>query len=356
MTESEYRELPIDSYSRIKVFLDDRKKYYRKFIINELIEDDEISDEKRFGLLVDCLRLTADEFEDKFALAITQVPTGQYAKLVDQLMKVTIASLNEHGEVTRDVEDMLLDAYNQVKYDRNQNIVDFKRDSFETAKEKFMNSDLHMYYRQLRDSYGKLVVEPSEVEKAQSIVNELSTNAATRDIMALVTDENYTVHKQFPIIGAFKENGLEFPLKCLLDMLVIDHKNKTIAIYDLKTVWDNENQFIKNYFKYRYYIQMAVYFYLVVQWKGQQEDLKDYGVYYPRFIAVDSNNYKSPLIYKTNRANFEQGMNGFFIRGKYYPGLTKAIIDLVWHKETGIWTISKDNYESKGQVIVQPFQ
>jgi hypothetical protein len=357
MTEAEYRALPIDSYSTIKVFLDDRKKYYRKFILKDLTEEEEQTPYTKFGSLFDCLRLTPNEFEDKFALALTQVPTGQYLKLVEQLMKVTIASLNEHGEVTREVEDMLLDAYNQVKYDRNQNIVDFKRDSFEAAKAKFMNSELHMYYRQLRDSYGKIVIEPSDVEKAQAIVNELNSNEFTRDIMTISnSDEKYKVHRQLPIIGKFEVDGMDFPLKCLLDMLVIDYVNKTITIYDLKTVWDNEREFTQNYFKYKYYIQMAVYFYLVVQWKKTQEELKDFGVYYPRFIAVDSNNYKSPLIYTTNSANFDQGMNGFFIRGKYYPGVTKAITDMIWHKETGIWNISKDNYESKGIVRVQPFQ
>jgi len=128
-----------------------------------------------------------------------------------------------------------------------------------------------------------------------------------------------------------------------------------IYIYDLKTAWDNEQQFQYNYFKYKYYIQDAVYFYLVVEWKKKQKGLEDYAVAYPRFIVAESSNYKNPLVYTTNAENFDQGMRGFIISGRYYPGVIKGIQDLIWHKEKAIWNISKDNYESNGIVKIKPF-
>lgn len=358
MTEQEYRALEIDSYSTLKDFLEDRKKYYRKYILKEPVKEEE-SPYLVFGNVVDCLQFTPTLFEEKFALAVAQVPTGQYGKFVDEMVKITFNTLSENGEVTMRLEDIMEEAYNKCKYDRNGNVVDFKRDSMEVAKQKFLGTELEMYYRQRREAFGKTVIEASTLENAQRIVNELMTNDVTKHIMTLETNEDAVVYNQFPIVGkmdATLTGSADFPLKCLVDKLVIDHKEKSIYIYDLKTAWDNEGEFLHNYFKYKYYIQMAVYFYLVVEWKRSKPGLEAYTVHYPSFIVADSSNYKNPLIYATTHENFQQGMRGFTIRGRYYPGAIKAVQDLIWHKETGIWSISKDNHTSGGIVRIQPFQ
>lgn len=74
-----------------------------------------------------------------------------------------------------------------------------------------------------------------------------------------------------------------------------------------------------------------------------------------QFIVIDSSNYQNPLIYLTDSVNLAQGMDGFTMHGKYYPGVEWAIENLKWHKETNIWEISKENYENKGIVKIKPF-
>jgi hypothetical protein len=361
LTEAEYRALPIDSYSTIKVFLEDRKKYYKAFILNEPVKEEK-SDALTFGNLVDCLRLTPDQFESKFTMSISQIPTGQYLKFCDQLLKYTMYAVNrDTGEITRTMDDMMLDAYNACKYDRDNNIVDFKRDSFETAKAKFLNpeSGLETYYKQCRDSVGKEIIDLTMLENAQRLVTNLSENFATRDIINLVSGEDIKVFNQFPIVGelgiAFTKS-VPYPLKCLVDKLVINRLTKEIDIYDLKTCWDNEQEFIHNYFKYKYYIQGGVYFYLVEEWRKKEKSLADYKVNYPKFIVTESTSYKNPLIYYTTMENFIQGMKGFRIKSRYYPGVIKAVTDLQWHKENAVWTISKDNHIANGIVNMPIFE
>src|SRR5581483_6503604 len=252
MTEKEYRALDIDSYSSLKVFIEDRKKYYKKFILKEVVREEE-SDELRFGSLVDCLLFTPEEFDSRYALSVSKVPTGQWGKLMDELWAVTLANLNANGEVTKEVEVMLEEAYNNVKFDRRTGeAVAFKRESLEKVKEKFPGSDAEMYYRQLRESHGKTIIELQELENAQAVVQELRTNDFTKDIINLVTDERYEVYNQFPIIGELDGDltkTVGYKLKCLVDKLIIDHKRKMIFIYDLKTAWDNERSFLYNYKK-----------------------------------------------------------------------------------------------------------
>lgn len=361
MTEAEYRALKIDSYSSLKVFIEDRKKYYKKFVLEEPVKESE-SQSLVFGSLVDCLLFTPDEFDKRFTFSVTDVPKGQYKKLIDELMVITGQSLGESGEITRDIEDMLLDAYRNVKYDFAGNTVDFKRDSFETVKKKFIGSDLELYYKQLREAYGKEVIESTTVDVALSVLNELKSNPNTEEIINAESNSEQDVYTQFPLIEkAIVADGTtiiddNYQLKGLPDKLIVSHKRKQIDIIDLKTAWDNEGEFLNNYFKYKYYIQIAVYFYLVTQWKNGKDELKDYTVNYPKFVVADSNNYKSPLVYTTSKENFEQGMRGFTIRGKYYPGMMRAVSDLVWHKKSGIWNISKENYKNKGIVVIAPFQ
>lgn len=360
LTEAQYRALDIDSYSSIKVFIEDRKKYYRKFILKDLIRDSD-TQSTIFGSLVDCLLFTPDEYDNRFTLAFTDAPKGQYGKLVDELMNITKRSLSEEGEVTRELEDMLEEAYKNVKYDRNGSIVDFKRDSFQKVKEKFIDSDLEIYYRQLRESHGKEVIEPLVVENALRVIAELRSNNVTAEIINMVSGENLEVYNQFPIIGdllpALGEDVTEeeAKAKCLVDKLIVDHEAKEIHIYDLKTAWDNEGEFLNNYFKYKYYIQAALYFYLVVEW-AKKNSFGHYRVRFPAFIVADSTNYKNPLIYVTDAAVIAQGMRGFVIKGKYYPGVVRAIKDMIWHKRTGIWNISKENYENNGIVRIKPFE
>lgn len=366
MTETQYRALDIDSYSSIKVFIEDRKKYYKKFVLKESIGDSD-TQSTIFGSLVDCLIFTPDEFDNRFALAFTDAPKGQYGKLIEELMKVTERSLSDEGEITRDLEDMLEEAYNNVKYDRNGTLVDFKRDTFETVKRKFIGSDLEIYYRQLRASHGKEVIDSLMIENALRVINELKANRVTAEIINMESSESITVYNQFPIIGSLKEvlteltpvkdlTDEEVRAKCLVDKLIIDHGTKEVHIYDLKTAWDNEGEFLNNYFKYKYYIQAPLYYHLVNQWVRTQVEISEYRVRFPAFIVADSNNYKNPLIYVTDQDCIAQGMRGFFIKGKFYPGVLYAFRDMIWHKRTGIWNISRDNHYNNGIVRIRPFK
>lgn len=353
MTEKEYRLIPVDSYSSIKVFIEDRKKYYKQFVLLEPVKDSS-TDSTIFGGLVDCILFSPSEFEDRYVMSIAQVPTGQYLKFVEEMMRFTVLSLNEENQVTRELEVIMEDAYNAVKFDRAGTIVDFKRDSFEKVKEKFIGTDIELYYRQLRESYGKTVIELNTLNNAQNVVNELRCHANTRDIINLTTNEEIEVFDQLPLFGYIVLDSVQYPIKGLIDRIVVNHSLKRVHIYDLKTAWDNEGEFLTNYFKYKYYIQAAVYYRLVRLWVIMNK-WNDYDVAYPAFIVAESNNYKAPLIYRTNYETMKQGVKGFTLKGKKYPGLLDAVTEMHWHKESGIWNISKTNHENRGIIDINPF-
>lgn len=358
MTEREYRALEIDSYSSFKAFIEDRKKYYKKYILKETIKDD-TSEDMIYGLLVDTLLLEPDEYDNRFTLAISQVPSGQYALLVNEMFKIAMACVDESGQVSKDDDTILEEAYERVKHDRNGTIVAFKRDSVDKAKEKFFGTDLEVNYKQRLEAEGKYVIELSTLEKAQQGISELKSNFITKDIINAVNTPEITVYNQFPIVGEIGSNltkSIPYPAKCLVDKLIINHRERKISIYDIKATWDNENEFIKKFFLYKYYLQAGLYYYLVVEWKNSIKELDGYSVDFPTFVVVESNNYKMPLKYTTDIEVVKQGMKGFTIRGKYYPGILSAVQDLTWHKEMAIWNVSRENYVNDGVVKIKPFE
>lgn len=353
MTEKEYRELDRDSYSTLKVFADDRMKYYRKFIKRDLV-DKEDSDSIIFGSLVDCLQFRPYEFDNRFALAGVNPPTGQMGEFVKMLYKITLENTAPDGSVQRDFKAMMLDAYDRVKYDKDGTVVAFKQKNatVEAIIEKFLGSDAEIYYKQKRDSYGKYVIEQSDLSTAENIVNTLKTCTYTWQIMKMETNSRFEVHTQFPIL--FEIHGLE--MKSLLDKLVIDHIGKQIYIYDLKTNWDNENEFINSYLRFRYYIQAWVYYYGVIRWILETPHLSDYQVNFPSFVVAESNNYKLPLIYTMSWENIRNAGNGFVVNGKEYKGVPRLIQELQWHKENDIWNTSYDAFHASGVFDIPVFE
>lgn len=351
MTEKEYRDLPYDSYSSIKDFIEDRKKYYKRWVLKEE-EVEDMSDSLKMGSLTDTLLFDPKEFDNRFNLTTAQAPTGQMLEFTKTLYRLSVEARNEDGSLRRTFEDLTRDAYNEVKFDRNGNVVAFKQkgSTLEGVVEKFVGSDSELYYRELMNSHGKIPVELSQIQNAERLVSALKTNWVTKDIINLTGDKRYSVYNQLIIV--FKHLGQT--LKGMLDKVIIDHNLKKISIWDLKTCWNNEREFQTNWYKFKYYIQSAVYYLAVLHW-AEKEGWKDYEIEFMKFIVVDSNNYYNPLIYETDAINLQQGLEGFVLRGKYYPGVNTAIHDLNWHRENGIWEISRANYEAKGIVKIRPF-
>lgn len=357
MTGKEYRRIKRDSYSSLKDFREDRKKYYKKYISEEG-DDEEEEDEKmsialKMGSLVDCTYFTPEEFESEFSMSAVAAPTATMGKFVNALYKHSKRYMDEDGVLTRSIEQLARDAYNDVKYNRNGDIVAYKRknDTVEGVLEKFVDSDAELYYRHLLKSSGKITVELFQVQTAEKIVKELRTCWVTREIMNLASSKRYDVHNQLVIL--FTYNGYE--LKSMLDKVVVDHEAKTIQIWDLKTAYDNEEGFEGNFFKYRYYLQSAVYYLAALFW-AEKEGWAGYTILPMKFIVADSANYTTPLIYTTDLKNLQQGLEGFFNKyGDWESGVNELVEDLAWHRKENIWTMSRKNYLSGGIIKLKPF-
>jgi translation initiation factor 1 (eIF-1/SUI1) len=338
-TEAQYRALRMDSSSSLKEFSMNRKNYYKKYFLNEAVEEEQ-NKAATTGRLVETMLMEPELFDSKFYLSVcSSAPTGLMLAFVEALYKHTAACTNEDGVVTRTMEEIIQDAYAESGF----------KIKLEAVLAKFAGSDAEVYYQEIREvrSKGLTVVTTEEISNAEKIVNELKSNFATSTIVNLQSDNNFTVNNQLQIEG-YKINGHEF--KSMLDKVIVDHKNKTIQVYDLKCTWSVENFYREYYLYRRAYIQAYLYW---VAAHTLLEVFPNYRIEFPKFIVCDSINYMNPLVYTLNDEDMDDAYLGFEYKGHQYPGVKELIAELDWAIAENVWNISKKNYENRGLVNIK---
>jgi hypothetical protein len=341
-TEKEYRATVMDSSSSLKEFSIDRRKYYKKYVLGERVTDEEDTKASVIGRLVETLLFEKDEFDNRFFMSSTaKAPTGNMLAFVEALYKHSRDNSDEEGNITMEFGEIVKLAHKDSEY----------KWSVEKVLEKFIGTDNEIYYKEIREvrSKGLTVVTTDDITNAERIVEDLQSNDITGPILSLVNSDRYTILKQFQIEG-YDIDGL--PLKSMLDLLIIDHKKKTIQFYDLKCVWAVESFYEEYYLYRRAYIQAYLYMEACRELKAR-ENLDYYTVLEPKFIVCDSINYYSPLIYTLNSDDLQDAYLGFEHKGRKFPGVKSIIEDLVWAKKENRWAISKTNYLNGGLVPIK---
>lgn len=337
-TEAQYRAVKMDSSSSLKEFSQNRKKYHKKYILNEAVEEED-NLAATMGRVVETLLLEPEEFDNRFHMSvITSAPTGLMLEFTEALYKHSAEATNEDGILTKSFEDLCALAYADSGF----------KIKMDAVLGKFIGSDAEIYYKEIREvrSKGLTVVTTKDVDNATKIVEELKTNDFTAPIVNLVKSSRYDIYNQLQIEGYSIDEHL---FKSMMDKVVVDHDKKTIQVYDLKCTWSVEN-FYKEYYLYRRaYIQGYLY------WRGARHHFADlvrdgYTVLFPAFIVCDSTNYTAPLIYQMSDVDITDAASGFEYKGTQYPGVESLIKDLKWAIDNDKWNISRENYLNNGVV------
>ena len=335
-TEQEYRAINMDSSSSLKEFSKDRKKYYKKYILGEKIEDDETK-AATMGRLVETKLMEPEFFDDRFFPSLCQsTPTGMMLDFVEALYKYTKEATDEEGTVTRSFEELSQDAYRDSGY----------KIAYDRVIKSFLGSEAEVYYQEIREvrSKGLTVVSIQDVANCEKIVEQLQNDPFVGPIVNQTRTSRYDVYNQYQIDGLEHEGIL---LKGMMDKIIIDHEEKTIQAYDLKCTWAVENFYSEYYLYRRGDIQGLVYYYLI---RNTFKDLivEGYTVKPMIFIVCDSTGYFSPLLYPMTIDHLKETNVGYTIKDRYYPGLQEIIEDLKWAKENDVWNISRTNYINNG--------
>ena len=337
-TEAQYRAIYLDSSSSLKEFSTDRRKYHKKYILNEVVEDED-SKAATMGRMVETLLMEPHLFDERFHLSTCMsTPTGLMLEFVEALYRHTVAATADDGTITRSFEDMCNDAYADSGF----------KIKLDAVLGKFIGSDAEVYYKEIREVRAKhlTVVTTQEIANAEKIVIELKTNPTTAEVVNLVDDVQYSVHNQLQVEG-YEVFGHMF--KSMMDKVIVDHKSKTVQVYDLKCTWSVENFYNEYYLYRRAYIQGFLYHKAAESWASEM-GYGDYEILLPRFIVCDSTNYANPLVYAMTQDSMNNALDGFEYKGREYPGVAQLIGDLKWALDKDVWNISRENHINNGIV------
>lgn len=339
-TEANYRAIMLDSSSSLKDFALDRKKYYRKYILNESVEEKD-TQASTMGKVVETLLMEPHLFDDKFHMsACMSAPTGLMLAFVEALYSATKACTDEDDNITRSFEEISRDAYVESGF----------KIKYEAVMGKFLGSDAEIFYMEIRKvrSKGLSVITAEDVTNAEKIVESLKTNPVTKDIVNLIDSDRFVVLNQLQVEGYDLDDHL---FKSMMDKVIIDRQKKTIQVYDLKCVWAVENFYEEYYLYRRAYIQAYLYWCAAKSMTtDENSEYYKYTVYFPKFIVCDSTNYFNPLVYELATSDMDEAYGGFEHKGRQYTGVKELIGNLKWALEYNIWNMSKANYILNGLV------
>jgi len=342
-TEAQYRAVEMDSSSSLKDFSQDRKKYYKKYILGEKVEDKD-SSSANMGRIVETLLMEPHLFDDKFYMSsCTSTPTGLMLDFVEALYKHTRDATDKNGIVKTPMNELLEAAYRDSGF----------KIKYEAVISKFVGSDAEIYYNEIRTVRSKnlTVVNTAEISIAEKIVEQLRINTTTAPIVNLTNSSRYEIIDQMQVEG-YTIDGHKF--KSMLDKVIIDHDKKIVQPYDLKCTWSVENFYEEYYLYRRAYIQAYLYYHAMLKLVDDPESsCYGYVVNYLQFIVCDSTNYYQPLIYTLDIDDMMDAYKGFVHKGRTYPGVGDLIAALSWCVTTGTWTISHKNYLSNGVVNIK---
>lgn len=277
VTEEEYRKSSALSYSTIARFhregFDGLDKIFDKIESPSLI----------FGSMVDALITGGqDEFDNTFIVAeFPNIPDSQI-----NVIRNLFNSYSENYNSLLKIPDNFIIVATEV--------LDFQRNWKPETRVKVIKENGVEYYNLLHISIGKTLVNTKDYQDAQACVKALKENDFTSEFFVENNPFDKTIEKfyQLKFQGIYKD----IELRCMADLIMVDHENKVVTPIDLKTSFKKEWNFPSSFIQWGYWIQAQLYWYIIRQNMDNDPLYKDYKLANYQFIVI-SNNSRIPLIW-----------------------------------------------------------
>ena len=293
-TEEEYRQYPAYHYSALSTYA------RGGFEAIKHLDEPKESDALTFGSIVDTLLTDHESFHDRFIICDVPFPAPAIKTVIDDLF-------NAIGDQYPDfdaVPDESILTYS----------VDIYTNFKEATKINKIRTEGGEYYNFLVKAAGKAVIEQEMFSKAQQCAITLRNNPTTSILFDTpkpgieILYQSKFLHSIF--IG---DEEREAKLKIMVDILVVDHNEKTIQPIDLKTTGQPEYRFYQSFVKWGYNIQAELYSYVLQQLMDADDTFKDYKLLPFKFLVINADNLQ-PLLW-------EWDVNNYYIPAESYAKL-----------------------------------
>lgn len=213
----------------------------------------------------------------------------------------------------------------------------FKRITKKQSRlDKFNNVEFYNHVALLYTIGDKEIISSSEYSKLIDCKRSLYNHKSTKKYFNNISEDEYFQLKiEFEYLGK--------NVKVILDKVNINHEEKTIQGLDLKSGSVNSDNFMSNFFKFKYYIQGALYQKALEKLK--EENFKDYTILPFKFIYLPTFNINNPKVFILTNKWIDAAWNGFKTTSGYaHRGINEIVEEIIWHIDNQIFNETREFY------------
>lgn len=163
-------------------------------------------------------------------------------------------------------------------------------------------------------------------DKANHLAKILKEHPHTKDIISTGENQLSYVFK----LKLFRERSVTYKIR--IDKLIIDHENKVIKPFDLKTGHIDASQFEINFYIFKYYLQLSLYSIGVAHFRDKY--YPDYSIDNFKFIYISTtepNPY--PVIWEASEEWVKLGFEGFYNGSRYNKGIEELTKEYLFYMD-----------------------
>ena len=307
LPEEVYHADPAWSYSKIARYA--KEGFKAVATIHDKIES---TPSMEFGSIVDTFITRPEDFDKEYVVDESTVSPAEKAVFDKLLEKFNVPY---EALSTADILNAAQECNYYPKY----------KDDTKLAR----LADASHYYDVRRT--GRKPISQQDFEDAYQMADAIYHHKTLKEYFHHKDTEDieYIYQAQFKIPYHWTEGTVT--LKMMADLLVVNHKNKTIQPIDLKTSSSPAYDFKENFIKFRYDIQAAVYSDILNTICAKVEDYNDYTVL-PFIFAVVSRSDMRPIAFEYNPYSESQAdglsytVNGKEYKNKYYRKIFEELL------------------------------
>lgn len=305
ISEKEYRDLPHYSQSIIGRYealgFEGIPKLFDKIESPSLL----------FGSLLDCLMTSPEEFDRLYV--VEELP-----KLSESLEPIVRSLFSIYGNAYTKSLAMIPEKYIHSVCDEHNYYANPKYHKYRIKKVLEEGEPLYQALLRVGD---KTLIDSELYNEAVQCKDAILNSYCARFFIDDPFNNDIELFSQLKFEAEYKD----LKIKCMLDKVVVDHKNKIIIPVDLKTSYKPAYNFPKSYIKWKYYHQSQMYTYILKQVIKNDEYFKDFKVS-KFFFVVISRSDKTPLLWVDIR---NKTIGPLIIDNKIHsPSWTDILIEL----------------------------
>jgi len=242
--------------------------------------------------------------------------------------------------------DIIIQNYTEIPSKKEILNIIKKNEFWKRSKDdtKLANFDTPEFWKYLKLQFlatDKVIITSEQFELGKTLSEVLVTHKHSKELFS----DKYERLDQFK----FNITYQNVKFRGIIDMILLDHKNKTIRAVDLKTGVPRAEEFMSNFLKFKYYFQEAVYM-LALDSILKELGLDEYQILSFQFLYIGRNE-QVPIVFNITDKWHNAAITGFKTKsGYYFPGLEETVELIKWHFKCNEFVFSKDIRENNGNI------